>query len=260
MSSESDLPSKARTANRSEQKPGRRYRYYDFLMAGFVAVLLCANLIGPAKVCEISLPFALPVVGSALIFGAGNLFFPVSYIFGDVLTEVYGYARARRVIWAGFGAMIFASGMSWLVVNLPASPTEPYNALLQPALDTVFGGTWRIVAASIIAFWAGDFVNSYVMARMKLATRGRWLWSRTIGSTLVGQGVDSFVFYPLAFYGIWNTQTLFAVVAVNWLIKISVEVLMTPVTYAVVGRLKHAEDEDWYDTATNFTPFSLADR
>lgn len=239
---------------------GRRYRYYDFLMSGFVAVLLCANLIGPAKVCEIELPIALPFIGSALVFGAGNLFFPVSYIFGDVLTEVYGYARARRVIWAGFGAMIFASGMSWLVVHLPTAPQEPFNEVLQPALETVFGGTARIVAASIVAFWAGDFVNSFVMAKMKVATRGRWLWTRTIGSTLVGQGVDSMVFYPLAFYGIWNNQTLATVIAVNWLIKISVEALMTPVTYAVVGRLKRAESEDWYDRDTNFTPFSLADR
>ncbi len=231
----------------------RTYRYYDFLMAGFVAVLLCSNLIGPAKVCAFDLPF----LSTALVFGAGNIFFPISYIFGDVLTEVYGYAKARRVIWAGFGAMIFASLMSAIVVGLPASQTESFNTVLQPALETVFGGTWRIVCASILAFWIGDFVNSYVMARMKVLTAGRWLWTRTIGSTVVGQAVDSLVFYPFAFFGIWETETLFRVLMFNWAFKIGVEVLMTPLTYAVVNRLKRAEGEDFFDRQTNFTPFSL---
>ena len=231
----------------------RTYRYYDFLMAGFVAVLLCSNLIGPAKVCAFDLPF----LSTALVFGAGNIFFPISYIFGDVLTEVYGYAKARRVIWAGFGAMIFASLMSAVVVGLPASQTESFNTVLQPALETVFGGTWRIVCASILAFWVGDFVNSYVMARMKVLTAGRWLWTRTIGSTVVGQAVDSLVFYPFAFFGIWETETLFRVLMFNWAFKIGVEVLMTPLTYAVVNRLKRAEGEDFFDRQTNFTPFSL---
>jgi len=231
----------------------RTYRYYEFLMAGFVAVLLCSNLIGPAKVCAFELPF----LSTALVFGAGNIFFPISYIFGDVLTEVYGYAKARRVIWAGFGAMIFASLMSAVVVGLPASQTESFNTVLQPALETVFGGTWRIVCASILAFWIGDFVNSYVMARMKVLTAGRWLWTRTIGSTVVGQAVDSLVFYPFAFFGIWETETLFRVLMFNWAFKIGVEVLMTPLTYAVVNRLKRAEGEDFFDRQTNFTPFSL---
>jgi uncharacterized integral membrane protein (TIGR00697 family) len=231
----------------------RTYRYYDFLMAGFVAVLLCSNLIGPAKVCAFDLPF----LSTALVFGAGNIFFPISYIFGDVLTEVYGYAKARRVIWAGFGAMIFASLMSAVVVGLPASQTESFNTVLQPALETVFGGTWRIVCASILAFWIGDFVNSYVMARMKVLTAGRWLWTRTIGSTVVGQAVDSLVFYPFAFFGIWETETLFRVLMFNWAFKIGVEVLMTPLTYAVVNRLKRSEGEDFFDRQTNFTPFSL---
>ena len=231
----------------------RTYRYYDFLMAGFVAVLLCSNLIGPAKVCAFDLPF----LSTALVFGAGNIFFPISYIFGDVLTEVYGYAKARRVIWAGFGAMIFASLMSAVVVGLPASQTESFNTVLQPALETVFGGTWRIVCASILAFWIGDFVNSYVMARMKVLTAGRWLWTRTIGSTVVGQAVDSLVFYPFAFFGIWETETLFRVLMFNWAFKIGVEVVMTPLTYAVVNRLKRSEGEDFFDRQTNFTPFSL---
>jgi uncharacterized integral membrane protein (TIGR00697 family) len=230
-----------------------RYRYYDLVLAGFVAVLLCSNLIGTAKVSEIT----LPVVGVGFAFGVGNIFFPISYIFGDVLTEVYGYARARRVIWAGFIAMVFASVMAWVVVHLPASPAEPFNATLQPAIEVVFGNTWRIAVASIAAFWVGDFVNAYVLARLKVATRGRWLWMRTIGSTILGQGVDSLIFYPLAFAGIWAGETLFAVIAFNWFFKVMVEVVMTPATYASVGWLNRHEHEDYYDSDTNFTACSL---
>jgi len=235
----------------------RVYKYYDLLMTGFVTVLLCANLIGPAKVGYITFPFSIPLLGDNLSFGAGNLFFPFGYIFGDVLTEVYGYARARKVIWAGFGAMLFATGMAWVIVHLPPSPNEPFNTVIQPAIETIFGNTWRIVCASIIAFWAGDFVNSYVMAKMKILTQGRWLWTRTIGSTVLGQGVDSMLFYPLAFMGIWTFDTLLGVVLFNWIFKITVEILMTPVTYVVVNKLKRAENEDYLDVATDFTPFSL---
>jgi uncharacterized integral membrane protein (TIGR00697 family) len=233
----------------------RHYRYYDLLLGGFVAVLLCSNLIGPAKVGELT----LPLIGTTLVFGAGNIFFPISYIFGDILTEVYGYARTRRVIWAGFSAMLFATVMTFVVLRLTPSDTEPFNAVLQPALETVFGNTWRIVAASIVAFWIGDFVNAYVLAKMKVATKGRWLWTRTIGSTIAGQGIDSLVFYPIAFAGIWATETLFGVLLFNWFFKVMVEVLMTPATYAVVGWLKRREHEDYYDTNTDFTPFSLQD-
>lgn len=229
----------------------RRYRYYDLLMAAFVTVLLCSNLIAPVKVGVVT------IFGAALSFGAGNLFFPLSYIFGDVLTEVYGYARARRVIWAGFGAMIFATGMAWVIVNMPPSPDEPFNEVVQPAAEALFGNTWRIVVASIIAFWVGDFVNSFIMAKMKLLTRGRWLWTRTIGSTIFGQGVDSLLFYPIAFGGIWSFNTLLAVVGFNFAFKLCVEIVMTPATYFVVNRLKRAENEDYYDDSTNFTPFSL---
>jgi queuosine precursor transporter len=231
----------------------RGFRYYDFLVAGMVAVLLCSNLIGPAKVCALT----LPVIG-AVSFGAGNLFFPISYIFGDVLTEVYGYARARRAIWAGFGAMLFATFMTWVILNIPAAPTD-YNRALQPALEVAFGTTGRIVLASIAAYWVGDFVNSFVLAKMKLWTAGRHLWSRTIGSTVCGQAIDSAIFYPLAFYGLWTHDTLLAVMAFNLLFKIGVEVVFTPVTYAVVGALKRAEGVDTYDRDTNFTPFSLED-
>src|SRR5262245_45232669 len=172
--------------------PGEKhYKLFAFFLAGFVAVLLCSNLIGPAKVCRIELPFALPFLGSALVFGAGNIFFPISYILDDVLTEVYGYARARQVIWAGFAAMLFATVMSWSVIHLPVDPGEPFNAQLQPSIEVVFGSTWRIALGSIVAFWAGDFANSYVLAKMKLWTGGRFLWTRTIGSTIVGEGLDS---------------------------------------------------------------------
>lgn len=232
----------------------RSFRYYDLLLVGMVAVLLCSNLIGPGKVCAIS----LPVLG-VVSFGAGNLFFPISYIFGDVLTEVYGYARARRAIWAGFGAMLFATVMAAIIVGMPPSPLEPWNATLQPALEVVFGNTWRIVAASMLAYWVGDFVNSYVMAKMKLWTQGRFLWMRTIGSTIFGQGADSLLFYPIAFYGVWTNDALLAVIAFNFMMKVAVEVVFTPVTYWVVARLKQAEGVDTYDDGTHFTPFSLKD-
>jgi queuosine precursor transporter len=230
----------------------RSPRYYDLLLGGFVAVLLCSNLIGPGKTVRMELP-----LGLALSFGAGNLFFPVSYIFGDVLTEVYGYARARRAIWCGFAALAFATVMSNLIVNMPADPNEPFNGVLQPALEVVFGSTWRIVLASMLAFWLGDFVNSYILAKLKIATQGRALWMRTIGSTIAGQLVDSVVFYPIAFYGIWTAETLVKIIIFNWTIKVTIEAVCTPLTYAVVNALKRSEHEDFYDVGTNFTPFSL---
>ena len=226
----------------------RSFRCYDLVMAGFVTVLLCSNLIGPAKTVEVA----------GVSFGAGNLFFPVSYIFGDILTEVYGYARARRVIWAGFGAMLFATAMSFVVLNMPVDPAEPYNATVQPALEVVFGNTWRIAVGSMLAFWAGDFANSYVLAKMKILTRGRRLWTRTIGSTVVGQAVDSVIFYPFAFYGIWSTDSLVQATTFNMLFKVSLEIVFTPLTYVIVSALKRIEDEDYYDRDTDFTPFALS--
>ncbi len=227
----------------------RSYRYYDLILGAFVAVLLCSNLIGPGKTVPI------PFVHRA--FGAGNLFFPISYIFGDVLTEVYGYARARRVIWAGFGAMVFAAAMSSVILWLPPYWGEPFNQKLQPSLEVVFGNAWRITAGSLLAYWAGDFVNSFVLAKMKIWTRGRFLWTRTIGSTVAGQLVDSLVFYPLAFAGIWEAGTLVQAALFNWSFKVGVEAVLTPVTYAIVRALKRAEQEDYYDIGTDFTPFSL---
>jgi uncharacterized integral membrane protein (TIGR00697 family) len=218
-------------------------------MAAFVTVLLCSNLIGPGKVCYFA----------GFSFGAGNLFFPISYIFGDILTEVYGYARARKVIWAGFASMIFASIMTQVVLRMPLDPGEPYNQVIQPALQTVFGSTWRVVAGSILAFWAGDFANSYVIAKMKLWTRGRYLWARTIGSTAVGQAVDTVIFYPIAFAGVWSPGKMLEVIAFNYAIKVIWEAVNTPFTYAIVRFLKRAENEDYFDHGTDFTPFSLKD-
>lgn len=227
----------------------RSFRYYDLIMAAFVAVLLCSILIGAGKSCTVF----------GVTFGACNIFFPVSYIFGDVLTEVYGYARGRRVIWAGFAAMAFATVMTQIVLALPTNPSEPANAIYQPALEVVFGNTWRLALGSMIAFWAGDFANAYVLARLKVLTRGRHLWARTIGSTIVGQGLDSCIIYPIAFLGIWATDEMVKVILFNWVFKVGIEVVCTPLTYVVVGRLKRAEGVDHYDTDTDFNPFKLRD-
>jgi uncharacterized integral membrane protein (TIGR00697 family) len=229
---------------------GRAYRYYEFVMAAFVTVLICSNLIGPAKIAQLE----LPVLGS-FVLGAGALFFPISYVFGDILTEVYGYSRARRVIWAGFAGLGFASFMAAVVVALPPAPFWKHQA----AYEVAFGSTWRIVAASMIAYFCGEFVNSYVLAKMKIRTAGKWLWTRTIGSTLVGEAVDSALFYPLAFYGggIIPDDKLPLVMLAQFIAKVSVEVIFTPVTYKVVGWLKRAEREDYYDRDTDFSPFTL---
>ena len=180
----------------------RTYRYYDVIMAAFVTVLLCSNFIGAAKQAVVDLPLLGPTP-----FGAGVLFFPISYIFGDILTEVYGYGRDRRVVWAGFGALAFASFMAWVVVSLPPAPSA-YMKTYQPALEAVFGNAWRIALGSMIAFWCGSFSNSYVLAKMKIWTGGKWLWTRTIGSTIVGELVDSLLFYMIAFYAIWETSDI----------------------------------------------------
>jgi uncharacterized integral membrane protein (TIGR00697 family) len=230
--------------------PQRQYRYYEFVMAAFVTVLICANLIGPAKISQVD----LPLVGT-LVFGAGVLFFPISYVFGDILTEVYGYARARRVIWAGFGGLAFASFMAYVVVALPPAPFWKN----QEAYEIAFGQAWRIAGASMIAYFCGEFVNSFVLAKMKILTAGKWLWTRTIGSTVFGEAVDSALFYPLAFYGsgIIPNEQLPKVMAFQFVAKVLVEVAFTPITYKIVGFLKRAEHEDYYDRGTNFTPFSL---
>jgi uncharacterized integral membrane protein (TIGR00697 family) len=225
---------------------GRQLRYYDFAMAAFVAILICSNLIGAGKPAAVT----LPLVG-AVTFGAGILFFPLGYVLGDVLTEVYGYARARRVVWAGFAATLFMAAMAWTVVNLPPAPG--YTG--QAALAEVFGQTPRIVLASVAAFWAGELANAFVLARMKVWTGGKHLWTRTIGSTVVGQGVDSLIFYPLAFLGVWETSLVVQVMLTNYALKVAWEVVLTPVTYRVIAAFKRVEGIDVYDRGTNFNPF-----
>ena len=229
----------------------KTYKYYDFVMAAFVTVLLCSNFIGAAKQAVVH----LPVLGETP-FGAGVIFFPISYIFGDILTEVYGYGRDRRVVWAGFAALAFASFMAWVVITLPPAKSD-FMATYQGQLEGVFGNAWRISAGSMIAFWTGSFANSYVLAKMKIWTAGRWLWTRTIGSTLVGELVDSALFYFIAFYGIWATGDIVKVAIAQYVLKSGWEAVMTPVTYRVVGFLKRVENEDYYDRDTNFTPFSV---
>ncbi len=223
--------------------PRRSYRYYDLVMAAFVTVLLCANVIGASKLATVF----------GYTFGAGVLFFPISYVFGDILTEVYGYARARKVVWAGFGALLFASLMSAIVLAFPPAPGWPH----QEAFVTVFGNTPRIAMASLVAYFAGEFTNSFVLAKMKVAMEGRHLYARTIGSTIAGEAVDSAIFYPLAFLGVWTVPQVMAVMVSNYAIKVGWEAVMTPFTYKLVGFLKRAENEDYFDRDTDFTPFSL---
>jgi uncharacterized integral membrane protein (TIGR00697 family) len=251
----------------------REYRYYDFVMAAYVCILLCSNLIGPAKETSIQIPLfnslyrwcstwsvcTGPATGAThgtitITFLSGVLFFPISYIFGDILTEVYGYGRDRRVVWAGFGALIFASIMAAVVVHLPPSESSLAN---QAAVEAIFGNTPRIVLASITAFLCGTFVNSYVLAKMKIWTRGRWLWTRIVGSTLCGELVDSVIFYFVAFYGRMPGTHLVAIMFTQYALKSAWEIVAAPLTYRVVAFLKRAENEDYYDIHTNFTPFSL---
>jgi hypothetical protein len=261
------------------------FRYYDLVMAAFVAILLLSNIIGAAKLTYVNVPFWpkgwWPAADGVFIYGAGILFFPLGYVIGDVLTEIYGFAKARRVIWVGTAAMLFLAFMSYIVTALPpfdgwdcaangfggerpltttADPNISGGTICQMTYESVFGSTWRIVVASITAFWAGEFVNSFVMAKMKVLTKGRALWTRTIGSTFVGQGVDSLIFYPVAFYGIWTTKAVLTVMVTNWALKVVWEAVLTPVTYLVVNRLKAAEGVDLFDFETDFSPFARTGR
>lgn len=221
----------------------KRFKYYDLIMAAFVTILLCSNIIGAEKVVNVW----------GFSFGAGILFFPISYFFNDILTEVYGYARSRKVVWAGFAALGFASFMAWVVVTLPPAA----GWIHQDAYIIVFGQTPRIVIASLLAFFFGEFVNSYVLAKMKIFTTGKFLWMRTIGSTVAGEAMDSIIFYPIAFYGFWPNSLLLTVMLTNYVLKVTWEIVATPLTYKVVGFLKRKEHEDYYDRDTNFTPFSI---
>jgi queuosine precursor transporter len=232
-----------------------RFKYFDLVMALFVTVLLVSNIASSAKIVD----WGLSLLGLPLAFDAGTVLFPLSYIFGDVLTEVYGYRRSRRVIWMGFACAALMSAVLWLVGRLPGEATWAAN-VGQAQYDAILGGvsTGAIVLASLAAYWCGEFSNSYVLAKMKLLTRGRWLWTRTIGSTLVGEGVDTVIFISLATLlkvpgfapAIWLT-----LVVTNYVFKCGVEALMTPVTYRIVNSLKRAESQDHFDYGTNFNPF-----
>ena len=222
--------------------PRRPYRYYDLIMAAFVAVLLISN-IASTKI----------LVLGPLTFDGGTLLFPISYIFGDILTEVYGYARSRRVIWGGFAAALLMAAILALVGILP--PAQDWAH--QDAYDAILGATPRIVAGSLIAYFSGEFSNSWVLAKMKILTHGRWLWMRTVASTLVGEGVDTLLFVFIAFLGVLSTTTLLAVVVSNYVFKCALEAVLTPITYRIVNGLKKAEHEDYYDYDTDFNPFGM---
>lgn len=221
----------------------KSFKYFDLIMVAFVTILLCSNLIGVSKICRIA---GITTSGSVL-------FFPISYLFGDILTEVYGYKYSRRVVWAGFAALIFASFVSWFIIAIP--PAAGWNH--QAELETVFGQTPRIVLASLTAYFVGEFTNSYVLAKMKIYTQGKWLWTRILGSTVVGEAIDSLIFYPLAFLYYWPLELVIQVMLTNYAIKVAWETLMTPFTYKIVAFLKRVEHEDYYDYDTNFSPFSL---
>lgn len=227
-----------------------RFKYYDFVMVATCVIIVCSNIIGASKVAQVA----------GLTFGAGVLFFPLSYVLGDVLTEVYGYARARRVIWAGFASAAFAAGMAAFITAIP--PAESWNTAvagtdMQSVFALNFAQAPRIVLASVIAIWAGEMTNAYVMARMKVWSEGKHLYQRTIGSTIVGQGVDSLIFYPLAFWGVWSADLILTVMLTNYALKVVWEMMLTPVTYKVVAALKRREGVDVYDKGTEYTPFSI---
>ena len=232
-----------------------RYKYYDFIMALFVAVLLISNIASSAKIID----WGVSLFGLPLAFDAGTLLFPISYIFGDILTEVYGYKQSRRVIWAGFGAAALMSVTLWLVGVMPGEATWSTYAG-QAAYEAILGGvaSGGIIIASLVAYFAGEFSNSFVLAKMKVATNGRWLWSRTIGSTLVGEGLDTVIFVLVAtLMGVFPPEIALTLIVANYIFKVAIEIILTPITYTIVGFLKQAEHEDYYDRGTNFNPFSL---
>lgn len=235
-----------------------RYRYFDLIMALFVAVLLISNIASSAKIVD----WGVSVFGLRLAFDAGTLLFPVSYIFGDVLTEVYGYRRSRRVIWAGFGAAALMSATLWLVGKMPGDAQWQQYAG-QASYNAILGGvsTGGIIVASLVAYFAGEFSNSFVLAKMKIWTRGRYLWSRTIGSTLVGEGVDSALFILIATaLGVFPWSLAVTLIVTNYVFKVGIEVIFTPLTYQIVRVLKRVEHEDYYDYTTDFNPFLLSEQ
>lgn len=231
----------------------RNYRYLDLLTALFVTVLLISSLLSSAKIIDAGLVF----LGTSLVFDAGTLVFPLSYIFGDVLTEIYGYGVSKRVIWTGFGAMLLMGCFVWIAGVLPGESTwESYAG--QASYDAILGGISGLLIASVTAYWAGGFANSYVLAKMKILTRGKFVWSRTIGSTLVGQMVDTVLFFAIAVaLGVFPMTLLGSLVLTNYLLKVMIEIVLTPVTLRVINWLKVQEKEDAFDYTTNFNPFHL---
>jgi uncharacterized integral membrane protein (TIGR00697 family) len=232
-----------------DQKP-RIYHYFDLVMALFVTVLIVSNIASSAKIVD----WGVSIFGLRLAFDGGTILFPISYIFGDVLTEVYGFKRSRRVIWTGFGCLALSAVVFWLVRIMPGEATWQAQTG-QMAYNNVLGGvsSGGIVIASLTAYLAGEFSNSVILAKMKVLTRGKWLWSRTIGSTLVGEALDSLIFIAVASaFSVFPWSLFWTLVVTNYIFKVSIEVLMTPLTYWVVARLKHAESEDYYDVNTKF--------
>jgi uncharacterized integral membrane protein (TIGR00697 family) len=236
----------------------RAYKYFDLIMALFVTVLLVSNIASSAKIVDWGVNL-FNLNWLRLSFDAGTLLFPISYIFGDVLTEVYGYKRSRRVIWTGFGAAALMSVVLWVVRQLPGEATwQSYAG--DAAYDAILGGVSNggIILASLAAYFVGEFSNSFVLAKMKIWTQGRWLWTRTIGSTLVGEGVDTLVFTVIAsVFGVFPWSIALSLIVTNYIFKVAIEAIMTPVTYQIVGFLKRTEREDYYDVDTDFNPFKL---
>jgi uncharacterized integral membrane protein (TIGR00697 family) len=233
----------------------RQYRYFDLIMAVFVTVLIVSNIASSAKIVD----WGFSVFGVRMAFDAGTILFPVSYIFGDILTEVYGYKNSRRVIWAGFACLVLSAGIFWIVTILPGEAQWQQYAG-DAAYLAILGGmsSGGIVLASLVGFWSGEFSNSFVLAKMKILTRGRWLWTRTIGSTIVGEFVDTAVFISIAsLFGVFPWGLFGTLVLTNYLFKCGMEALMTPVTYKVINALKRVESEDYYDRETNFNPFKV---
>ena len=233
----------------------RRYLYLDLIMAVFVTVLVVSNIASSAKIVD----WGFSIFGVRMAFDAGTLLFPVSYIFGDILTEVYGYKNSRRVIWVGFACLVLSAVIFWIVSALPAeSQWQQYAG--EAAYLAILGGmsSGGIVLASLAGYWSGEFTNSFVLAKMKLLTRGRWLWTRTIGSTVVGELVDTLLFVVIAsFFHVFPWSLFTTLVITNYLFKVGIEALMTPVTYAAISKLKKAENEDFYDRETEFNPFQI---
>lgn len=231
----------------------RDYKYFDFIVGVFVTVLLVSNLLSSAKIIDLG----IELNGFAFIFDAGTLVFPLSYIFGDILTEIYGYRRSRRVIWTGFFATATMGFFVWLAGILPGE-SEWGNYAGQAAYDSILGGITGLVVASLIAYLVGEFTNSYILARMKVATRGKYLWARTIGSTLLGQLVDTVAFFLIASaLGVFPWDIFWSLVITNYIFKVGIEILFTPATLKVINALKKAENEDVYDDQTDFNPLRL---